>query len=80
MTITAKQLRDLLREELEREHWGTIDPWWLRDVHEGDALFYGENPEMIHRSSGGENYQHTVALHAVFERVAKRLNHAEAMR
>ena len=40
--ITARELGKLLFQELERDQWGDIDPWWFKpdyDVGESKDLY-----------------------------------------
>lgn len=62
MTITAKQLARIMFEELEREDWGDIDPYWFKWVAE---------PQ-----DGEPDYIEVGELAAVLERVVSRLNAA----
>ncbi len=66
--ITAAQLARLLHEELDRDDWGDVEPYWIKLAGEPDP----EDPE-----EDADHREQAQALREVFTRVAKKLNYAE---
>ena len=59
--LTTERLATLLHEELERESWGDVDPYWIQMVAEGS---YTEEDS---------HHDQAEALAKVLDRVVKRL-------
>lgn len=61
--ITAGQLAQLLGEELARDGWGDIDPYWIERVGQVDE-----------EDEDSDHHEQVEALRDVFERVVARLS------
>jgi hypothetical protein len=59
--LTTERLATLLSEELEREKWGDVDPYWIQMVAEGN---YTEDDD---------HHDQAEALTKVLDRVVARL-------
>jgi hypothetical protein len=59
--LTTERLATLLHEELERESWGDVDPYWIQMVAEGD------------HTEDDDHHEQAEALAKVFDRVVARL-------
>ena len=59
--LTTERLATLLHEELERESWGDVDPYWIQMVADGN---YTEEDD---------HHDQAEALAKVLDRVVKRL-------
>jgi hypothetical protein len=59
--LTTERLATLLFEELDRDDWGDVDPYWIKMVAEGD---YDEDDD---------HHDQAEALGKVLDRVVTRL-------
>lgn len=59
--LTTERLATLLVEELDRDGWGSIDPWWIKMVAEGD------------HTEDDDHHEQAEALAKVLDRVVKRI-------
>lgn len=60
-TLTAKALAQALHHELEADGWGDIDPWWIKEIADGDDPEHDEQEEIR-------------ALYVAFAKAAQKLN------
>ncbi len=58
--LTGKALRKIISEELEKDHWGDIDPYWFQDMDSDEDSF--EDADDLHK-----------LIDVVVERVKKEL-------
>lgn len=65
MSITAAELGRILYEEFERDSWGDIDPYYLKNPPKRD-----DHPDFDPENDGGE----MGGLYEVLERAADRIN------
>lgn len=65
--LTTRGLAALLYEELDRDKWGDVDPFWIAMVADGKHEETGEDAE------DDDHHEQAVALGKVFDRVAARL-------
>lgn len=59
--LTSERLATLIYEELDRDSWGDVDPYWIKMVAEGN---YAEDDD---------HHDQAEALGKVFDRVVERL-------
>ncbi|RJR10691.1 hypothetical protein C4588_02755 [Candidatus Parcubacteria bacterium] len=66
--LTAKELAWALYQELDRDNWGDVDPYWFKLAAEMPSNPNGRSDEF------DEGQEEARALLAVLEQVAARLN------
>jgi len=59
--LTTERLAEILHEELDRDDWGDVDPFWIRMVSEGN------------HTEDDEHHEDAEALANVLDRVVARL-------
>jgi hypothetical protein len=59
--LTTERLATLLHEELDRESWGDVDPYWIQMVAEGN------------HTEDDHHHEQAEALAKVLDRVVARL-------